>query len=211
MPEYDFDMEEEDVYDDPDAYVDEGDSILELEDLQESLQEGRGGPREPTFMNQILLCKFVPCRACLSHVHLVALFDLQSVHQTRGGGAASGRPQLRAAAIEALQSFRVLNSSAESPEDDEDEDYEDDENDYTGQFEGDWHQQWFPPHKEPQKPGVDLLMGGEFGCVSPKIRSKENKKNVSRLMLNQSSRPRGAMYRENITSVCCPLESHAMG
>jgi WD repeat-containing protein 23 len=101
----------------------------------------------------------------------------------------------------------LLNSgSAESPDDYEEE--EDDDNYDFGQ--GEWHQQWFPPHKEPQKPGVELLMGGEFGCVSPKIRSRENKKNIPRLMLNQSSRPRGAMYRENITSVCYPLVFHGM-
>lgn len=138
--------------------------------------------------------------------HLVALFDLQSVHQTGAVGDASARPQLGATAIEALQN--LLNSgSAESLEDD-DEDDDDDGDGGFGQTVGEWHQQWFPPHKEPQKPGVDLLMGGEFGCVSPKTRSR---KNISRLLFNQSSRPRGAMYRENITSVCYPLVFHGIG
>jgi WD repeat-containing protein 23 len=124
-----------------------------------------------------------------------ALFELQ----TSGGGDASGS---RRVTLEALQS--LLNSnSAGSPEDDEDE-YNDDEFGQTAR-DGDWNQQWFPPHKDPQEPGVELLMGGEFGYVGPKIRSRKNKKNISRLMFNQSSRPRGALYRESIIGVCHPL------
>lgn len=218
MSEYnhvDFEMieEEEDAYDGPDAYLDEGDSVLELED-QESLRERRGGSRESTSFNQILLCKSLRCSTCSAYAQLIciALFDLQSVHQSSSGGEASGRPQPRIAAIEALRSLRLLNpASMESLEDNEYvDDDNDDDGDEFGQTVGDWHQQWFPPHKEPQKPGVELLMGGEFGCVSPKIRSRKNKKNVSRLMLNQSSRPRGAMHREIITNVCYPIKFHRM-
>ncbi|OJA12343.1 hypothetical protein AZE42_02787 [Rhizopogon vesiculosus] len=169
MSEYDqrdFEMfeEEEDAYDGPDAYLDEEDNVLQLEDLQESSQERRGAPRESTSLSQILL----------------SLFDLQSVHQTGAGSDTSARPHLTTTAIETLQS--LLNSgSAESPDDYEEE--EDDDDYGFGQSVGEWHQQWFPPHKEPQKSGVELLMGGEFGC---------------------SSRPRGAMYRENITSGLIP-------
>ena len=141
----------------------------------------------------------------------VALFDLQNLQRTDTGGGGSdtsGRPQL---SIEDLQHL-LSSGSVESPEGDDDDEDDDDDDDYDfEQTTEEWRQQWFPPCKEPQKSGVELLMGGEFGFVSPKIRSRQNKKNISRLMLDQSLRPRGAMYRENMSSVCYSLVSHGTG
>lgn len=94
----------------------------------------------------------------------------------------------------------------ESPSDYEDDDDDDDEIENVGE----WHQSWFPPHKEPQQLGVELLMGGEFGSVSSKIRSRRNKRNISQMILDQPSRPRGALSRENLTSVRCYLVFHAI-
>lgn len=191
MSEYgriDFEMleEDDDDYDGPDAYVDEeDDSVLDLEDLQESTQERSGVPQESPMLRQIFL----------------SLFNSQNVHRTDTAGDAngSGGRQLRTVTIQDLR--RLLNSrSAESPDDNE----EDDDDYEFGRTVGDWHQQWIPPHKEPQEPGVELLMGGEFGCVGPKIRSRRNKKNVPRMILHQSSRPRGAMSRENMTNDLIP-------
>ncbi|KIJ65056.1 hypothetical protein HYDPIDRAFT_88817 [Hydnomerulius pinastri MD-312] len=93
-------------------------------------------------------------------------------------------------------------SAAEGAEEDDDDDYEDDYSGRSGNT--DWNQQWFPPHNEPQPKGVELLMGGEFGRLSNKLRSMKGKKNVSRLLLDRSSRPRGAMPREDLTSDLLP-------
>jgi WD repeat-containing protein 23 len=92
----------------------------------------------------------------------------------------------------------------ESPDYEEDDD-DDDEIENVGE----WDQPWFPPHKEPQQLGVELLMGGEFGSVSSKIRSRRNKRNISRMMLDQSSRSRGVISRENMISVRYFLVFHA--
>lgn len=190
MSEYDridFEMQEEDEddYDGPDAYVDEeDDAVLDLEDLQDSTQEPTGVAQpEPPMLRQIFL----------------SLFNSQSRTDTGGGGNGSEPRQLRTVSIQDLQ--RLLNSrSVESPTDYEDDDDDDDEIENVGE----WHQPWFPPHKEPQQPGVELLMGGEFGSVSSKIRSRRNKRNISQMILDQPSRPRGALSRENMTSELIP-------
>ncbi|KAG1757821.1 WD40-repeat-containing domain protein [Suillus lakei] len=174
MSEYDridFEMLEEgdDDYYGPDAYVDEeDDTVLDVEDLQDSIQERTGVAQESPMLRQIFLCEFTHYR-------------------------------LRTISIQDLQ--RLLNSrSVESPTDYEEDDDDDDEMETVGE----WHQPWFPPHKEPQQLGVELLMGGEFGSVSSKIRSRRNKRNISRMILDQSSRPRGAISRENMTSGLIP-------
>lgn len=73
MSEYDridFEMLEEndDDYDGPDAYVDEeDDSVLDLEDLQDMIQERTGVARESPMLPQIFLCEFTRCRTCPAH------------------------------------------------------------------------------------------------------------------------------------------------
>lgn len=77
MSEYDridFEMleEDEDDYDGPDAYVDEeDDTVLDLEDLQDSIQEPTGvAQSEPPMLRQIFLCESTRCRACSAHAPL---------------------------------------------------------------------------------------------------------------------------------------------
>ncbi|KAG2159612.1 WD40 repeat-like protein [Suillus bovinus] len=175
--------ENDDDYDGPDAYVDEeDDAVLDLEDLQDSIQERTGVAQESPMLRQILL----------------SLFNPQNTHQTDtsdGDGNGSEPRQLRAISIQDLQ--RLLNSHpAES-------DYEEEDDDEIENV-GEWHQSWFPPHKEPQQPGVELLMGGEFGSVSSNIRSRRNKRSISQMIFDQSSRPRGAISREHMTSELIP-------
>ncbi|KAG2120636.1 WD40-repeat-containing domain protein [Suillus discolor] len=191
MSEYDridFGMLEEndDDYDGPDAYVDEedDDTVLDLEDLQDLIQERTGVAQESPMLPQIFL----------------SLFNSQNVHRTNtGGDGNSSEPrQLRTIGIQDLH--HLLNPrSLDSPTD-----YEEDDEEEESENVGEWHQVWFPPHKEPQQPGVELLMGGEFGSVSSKFRSKRNRRNISQMILGQSSRPRGAISRENMTSELIP-------
>lgn len=77
MSEYDridFEMleEDEDDYDGPDAYVDEeDDAVLDLEDLQDSIQEPTGAAQsEPPMLRQIFLCESTCYRACFAHAPL---------------------------------------------------------------------------------------------------------------------------------------------
>lgn len=77
MSEYDridFEMLEEDEndYDGPDAYVDEeDDAVLDLEDLQDSIQEPtRVAQSEPPMLRQIFLCEYTYYRACFAHAPL---------------------------------------------------------------------------------------------------------------------------------------------
>ncbi|KAG2358232.1 WD40-repeat-containing domain protein [Suillus spraguei] len=190
MSEYDqinFEILEEndDDYDGPDAYVDEeDDTVLDLEELQDSIQERTGVAQESAMLRQIF----------------PSLFNSQNVHRTDTGSNGNGSEprQLRTISIRDLQILLNLRS-VESPVNYE----EDDDDDEIGHA-GEWHQPWFPPHTEPQQLGVELLMGGEFGSVSSKIRNRRKKRNISRMILDQSSRPRGALSRESMTSDLIP-------
>lgn len=193
MSEYDIEFEDfeifeendDDDYDGPDAYVDEAQEdntvfplLPDPEDLQDSIRELARVAENSPMLRQIFLSSF------------------QHLHRDRidTGGDSNGRT----INIQDLQ--RLLNSrSVESPDYEEDDD-DDDEIENVGE----WDQPWFPPHKEPQQLGVELLMGGEFGSVSSKIRSRRNKRNISRMMLDQSSRSRGVISRENMISELIP-------
>lgn len=80
-----------------------------------------------------------------------------------------------------------------------DEDDEADDNEYSGGSH--WNKQWYPPHTEPQKKGVELLMSGEFGRVGNKLRSNKGRRNISRLLLDRSCKPGVTQFREELTSV----------
>ncbi|KAF8445715.1 WD40 repeat-like protein [Boletus edulis BED1] len=184
MPEYEFDIamheddDDDEAFDGPDAYLEGDDNILELEDEVHS-QGSRGSIAEI----------------------LRSLFDLQQLHpgnateRTTSSGTNEGNSIYG-------DLVRLLQAGPSSGDQDEEDDQVDDDDEYlTG---SPWHRQWYPPHTEPQKTGVELLMSGEFGRVSNKLRSNKGSKNVSRLLLDRSCNPRGILSKEELSSGLIP-------
>ncbi|KAG6380983.1 WD40-repeat-containing domain protein [Boletus reticuloceps] len=183
MPEYEFDLampedDDDEAFDGPDAYLEGDDNVLELEDEVHS-QDPSGSIAEI----------------------LRSLFDLQQLQpgnateRTISSGTNEGNSIYG-------DLVRLLQAGPSSGDQDEEDDHADDDDEYlTG---SPWHRQWYPPHTEPQKTGVELLMGGEFGRVSDKLRSNKGSKNVSRLLLDRSRNPRGILSREELSSGLIP-------
>ncbi|KAH7923909.1 WD40 repeat-like protein [Leucogyrophana mollusca] len=122
------------------------------------------------------------------------------------------RGQLQAEGPSLAQILRYLariiggGNSTNADEDDDEELVEDeDEGRYYGR--SSWSEQWFSPHKEPQQAGVELLNGGEFGAVSTKIKTRKNNRNLTRLLLDRSTRSRNTLRREGIASHILPNSS----
>lgn len=90
---------------------------------------------------------------------------------------------------------------------DDDNDVEDDDGDVDYMDEDDdppiQTNQWFPPHKEPQKVGLDLLASGEFGRVDVKnlARRDHTSRNISKRILNQFTHPVPVSNREALQAV----------
>jgi WD repeat-containing protein 23 len=90
---------------------------------------------------------------------------------------------------------------------DYEEDVEDDDGDVEYMDEDDEPpirtNQWIPPHKEPQKAGLDLLGSGEFGRVDVKNRARRDppSRNVSRRVLNGFAHPVPVHNREAVQAV----------
>ncbi|EGO04656.1 hypothetical protein SERLA73DRAFT_173890 [Serpula lacrymans var. lacrymans S7.3] len=67
-----------------------------------------------------------------------------------------------------------------------------------------WNTQWFPKVTKPQKPGVELLLSGEFGRISAKTSNVKSERNLTRLLLNRVVQPRKTTLREEFTSDLIP-------
>lgn len=210
MPEYEFNIDmpsdDDEAYGGPDAYLDGDDNVLELEIGQD---DASPHPEDPgsTAIAQILRCKcLAPCLSGRTPLtsRLQALFDLQQLHPgsaaerttSPGTNNNEGHPFTYGDLVRLLRAgpFR-----RDQDREDEDSDNDDDDDEYPASSH--WNKQWFPPHTEPQKRGVELLMSGEFGRVGNKLRSSRGSRNVSRLLLDRSCKPRGTLSREELTSV----------
>lgn len=209
MPEYEFDIDmpsddDDETYDGPDAYLDGDDNLLELEVSQDDVSPHSDDPGS-TAIAQILRCKCLA--SCLSRrtpptSHSLALFDLQQLQpgstteRTTNSGANNTEGRITYGDL-----VRLLRTGP--PRGDQDEDDEDvDSGDGEYSSNSHWNRQWFPPHTQPQKRGIELLMSGEFGRVDNKIKTKKGSRNISRLLLDRSARPQGTPSREELTSVC---------
>lgn len=95
--------------------------------------------------------------------------------------------------------FVTVRASSIEDEDDEDE-YEEhnpeDQNDYPSIH------QWFPPVKEAQKEGEELLYSGDFGRVGIKIKTRANNSNLVKSVLNRAAQPIPNLNKEDLLSVC---------
>ena len=139
-----------------------------------------------------------PARTTLMS-HLLALFDLQHLQP----GSATERTTSSSTdnnedSITYGDLVRLLRTGpSRRDQDEEDDDVgNDDDEDSTS-----WNRQWYPPHTEPQKRGIELLTSGEFGRVGNKLRSRKCSRNISRLLLDRSCKPQGVLSREELSSV----------
>lgn len=88
-------------------------------------------------------------------------------------------------------------------DDDDDGDYmdEDEDDGYPYDRRNTQNTQWHSPPTEPEQPGHDMLVSGEFGRVGVKHRTRQNKPNISRSVLKQLYNPIPMPSREDIQSV----------
>lgn len=90
-------------------------------------------------------------------------------------------------------------------DDEDDEDYmtvEDDDDELYGHQRRTRSRPFFPPVTEPQKEGLELLASGDFGRVGVKNRTRRNRRNIARTVLNQGKNPVPLSNREDILTVC---------
>ena len=207
MSEYDFDIDthpdDDEAYDGPDAYLEGDDNVLELEIDQDDIHIP-AHPQDPSriAISQILRCKCITAylsRQSLLMSHLLALFDLQHLQpgSTIERTTSSSMDDNGGESMSYGDLVRLLRTAPSRAQDEEDAG-NDDEDDSASSH---WNRQWYPPHTEPQKRGVELLMSGEFGRVGNKLRSKKCSRNVSRLLLDRSCKSRGVLSREELSSV----------
>jgi WD repeat-containing protein 23 len=108
------------------------------------------------------------------------------------------RDLARFVTVQTSDSPRRTNLRAEEDEweDEEDEEYiPEDQNDFVSGHE------WYPPVKEAQKEGEELLYSGDFGGVGIKIRSRAKNRNLVRSVLNQAAHPIPNFKKEDLLSV----------
>ncbi|KAF9469759.1 WD40-repeat-containing domain protein [Collybia nuda] len=90
-------------------------------------------------------------------------------------------------------------------EDEDDDDYEETGEDaYYDSFRQSAQKHWFPPVTEPQKAGTELLVGGDFGRVANKMRSRKNHVNVAKFIMTRTSQPRFSTPKEDYTDNLVP-------
>ncbi|KAI9570371.1 WD40 repeat-like protein [Boletus coccyginus] len=194
MQAYEFDIDvpsdDDEAYDGPDAYLEGDDNVLELEIGQDDIPAHSHGVSS-TPIAQILR----------------SLFDLQHLQpgSTTERAPSSSTNNIEGVSItygDLVGLLRTLPSRRARDDEDEDEDAGSDDDEYLTSSH--WNRQWCLPHSEPQKTGVELLMSGEFGRVGNKLRSKKGSRNVSRLLLDRSCKPRGTLAREELTNELVP-------
>ena len=116
------------------------------------------------------------------------------------------RDLVRYVTIPTSSSPRETNRREEEHEEEEDEE-EEDEEEYDPEDQESYvsGHQWFPPVKEAQKEGEELLHSGDFGRVGIKIRSRANNGNIVQSVLNQATHPIPKLNKEDLLTVCFNL------
>ncbi|KAF9245903.1 WD40 repeat-like protein [Melanogaster broomeanus] len=186
--------DDDEAYEGPDAYVEGDDNVSELEVGQDDLEaQSRNGGSGATIA-QILR----------------SLFDMQQLRPSNAPETTTiststtndEHPTLGSITYGDLVRLLRTGPSSGNQNADEDVDNDDDDEDYVENT--DWNQQWFPPNTKPEERGVELLMSGEFGRVSSKLKSNHGRRNISRLLLDRFSTPRGTLYREELANELIP-------
>ncbi|TFY70898.1 hypothetical protein EVG20_g2103 [Dentipellis fragilis] len=193
--------EEEDDDFDPEGELEEGEEVdLEM-DLQDQLE--RRADDEGTTSD-------------LTRGILGALFELQRLQgSNRQTNIQSDLLEQLFSSDSPLRVTRVVVPSddthgraaaEEEQEDDEedDEDYEEDEPYWSPSIRrGPELPEWARPPTEPQQEGVELLMGGEFGRIRPKVNVRGGQRSVARILQSRQTRTR-SLYKEDLISDLVP-------
>ncbi|CDO75481.1 hypothetical protein BN946_scf184935.g17 [Trametes cinnabarina] len=130
--------------------------------------------------------------------------DLQRLMQLFGAGSG------RAGSVEPVAN--EVDDEENDPDyvDEEEEDEDEDEViEYWGvgaHTQWDRTRDWWPQVTEPKEEGMSLLMSGEFGRVLHQLKSRSERKNVARNLLNRATSARPT-YREDIASDILPNSS----
>ncbi|KAI6161431.1 WD40 repeat-like protein [Pisolithus thermaeus] len=190
QPRYHLDGSSDDSegFEGPDAYLDGEDRDIELEIGNDDLSPVRGS------------------RTTISQL-LHSLFELQNSDSSRPvaqpDDSVDGR--LEPGTLTFGDILRLSRSGGtaysvdefdEEEEEEDDDDYDDDYFTATRHGSVPWHEQWLPPHREPQREGLELLRGGEFGRVTSYFKAKKGIRNISRIFLDRSSRRIGPEREE---------------
>ncbi len=98
------------------------------------------------------------------------------------------------------QLLRLLQSL---PDDDDDDELDDDNDDYGDYEPTDSNQECWQsaPATEPQEAGVELLNGGEYGRIAPKIRSRRGERNLVKAITNRFAGHRSTLFKEDLATV----------
>ncbi|PBL00697.1 WD40 repeat-like protein [Armillaria gallica] len=101
------------------------------------------------------------------------------------------------------QLLRLLQSL---PDDDDDDDLDDDNDDYGDYEPTDSNQECWQsaPATEPQEAGVELLNGGEYGRIAPKIRSRRGERNLVKAITNRFAGHRSTLFKEDLATNLVP-------
>ncbi|KAF8910028.1 WD40-repeat-containing domain protein [Gymnopilus junonius] len=86
----------------------------------------------------------------------------------------------------------------------DDEDYMTDDDDMYSHHQRTRSRPLFPPVTEPQKEGLELLASGDFGRVGVKNRTRRNRRNIARTVLNQGKKSVSLSSREDVLTNLVP-------
>ncbi|KAI6136433.1 WD40 repeat-like protein [Pisolithus sp. B1] len=163
QPRYHLDGSSDDSegFEGPDAYLDGEDRDIELEIGNDDLSPVRGSR---TTISQLLHCR-------------IALFELQNSDSSRPvaqpDDSVDGRLEPGTLTFGDILRLSRSGGTAYSKRKKTTDDYDDDYFTATRHGSVPWHEQWLPPHREPQREGLELLRGGEFGRVTSYFKAKK--------------------------------------
>jgi WD repeat-containing protein 23 len=140
-------------------------------------------------------------------VILEALFSMQS-NESPQQSIPRGTRLISLSGVDLRDLARYVTIRASSPpretnrreEEEEEEEEEEGEEEYNSEDQEDFP--WFPPVKEAQREGEELLHSGDFGRVGIKIRSRANNGNIVKSVLNQATHLIPNLNKEDLLTVC---------
>ncbi|KAF8641249.1 hypothetical protein AX17_000883 [Amanita inopinata Kibby_2008] len=136
---------------------------------------------------------------------LSTLFSMQSGggvgQRTISLGGISGRDLGQLSNLPNIGGFTLYEAE---DDDEEEEEYDGDDYYYYSSYGAHQWQQWYPPHKEPQTAGLDLLASGDFGQIAVKDRTRRNNVNVTKRLLTRMAEPPIKPYKEDLSSNLVP-------
>ncbi|CCL98107.1 uncharacterized protein FIBRA_00101 [Fibroporia radiculosa] len=184
----DDDEEEDDAYEGPDAYTDDDDDDV-VEEFERAIeaysaeeQDTPGTALEHIMGGELLSFALPTTPANQSSAVQLGSLTLDDLRRM----------------IRMSRASVSLQTEAIDDEDDEDYGYEVPQSNRNRS-----RIDWWPEIKEPRKEGLELLRGGEFGRLLHQLKAKKKGNNMTRFLLDRSTRPRPP-YKEDLTCDIIP-------